>query len=127
LVLHEGPTQLTQEYADETLRHFFDAGNPVLKRANVPPPFVIVQRINLGLYAVLAGLRATADWRRMADELWPWVNASPSTELGRAEAAWRATRAPTPPGAPVRPRSAPPPGRMPARRSPAARGPHRGS
>jgi predicted unusual protein kinase regulating ubiquinone biosynthesis (AarF/ABC1/UbiB family) len=95
LVIHQGPMRMTQDYADETVRHFFDAGNPVLKRANVPAPFVIVQRINLGLYAVLAGLRATADWRRIADELWPWVNAGPSTDLGRAEAAWRAGRTPT--------------------------------
>ena len=37
-------------------------------------------------------LGATADWRRITEEIWPWVDAAPTTELGRAEAAWRAAR-----------------------------------
>jgi predicted unusual protein kinase regulating ubiquinone biosynthesis (AarF/ABC1/UbiB family) len=93
MVLEPGPSTLTPEYASETVRRFFDAGNEVVKHANVPPAFVVLQRINLGLYAVLAGLHATADWRRIAEEIWPWVNAPPSTDLGRADAAWRAERA----------------------------------
>ena len=64
----------------------------MVKRANVPAPFAILQRINLGLYAVLAGLGSTADWRRIAEEIWPFVDAPPSTPLGLAEAAWRQTR-----------------------------------
>jgi hypothetical protein len=43
---------------------------------------------------VLSELRATADWRRIAEELWPWVDAPPSTQLGRAEAAWATSTAP---------------------------------
>ena len=31
--------------------------------------------------------------RRIAEELWPMVDAGPSTELGREEAAWLAARA----------------------------------
>ncbi|MDP9074847.1 MAG: AarF/ABC1/UbiB kinase family protein [Actinomycetota bacterium] len=89
LVLERGVSTCTPEYATETVRRFFDAGDEVVKRANVPPAFVVLQRINLGLYAVLAGIRATADWRRIAEEIWPWVDAEPSTELGRQEAAWR--------------------------------------
>jgi predicted unusual protein kinase regulating ubiquinone biosynthesis (AarF/ABC1/UbiB family) len=92
LVLKGGPFSFSTEYAAETVRTFFDAGNEVVKRANVPAPFVILQRINLGLYAVLAGLGATADWRRIAEEIWPFVDAAASTELGRQEAAWRAGR-----------------------------------
>jgi predicted unusual protein kinase regulating ubiquinone biosynthesis (AarF/ABC1/UbiB family) len=90
LVLADGPVTFSPSYASETLRHFFDAGDPVVKRANVPPPFVVLQRINLGLYAVLAGLGATANWRRIADEIWPWVGAPPSTRLGAQEAEWAA-------------------------------------
>ena len=56
---------------------------------NVPPSFVLIQRINLGLYAVLASLGATANWRRIAEELWPMTSAAPSTSLGREEAAWQ--------------------------------------
>jgi predicted unusual protein kinase regulating ubiquinone biosynthesis (AarF/ABC1/UbiB family) len=93
LVLHPGPVRFSPDYASRTLRHFFDAGNPVVRRANVPRQFVVLQRINLGLYAVLAGLGATADWRRIAEEIWPWSSAPPSTALGAADAAWRAQRA----------------------------------
>jgi hypothetical protein len=53
---------------------------------------VIIQRINLGLYAVLAQLGATANWRKLAEEIWPWVAAEPHTDLGRLDAAWRADR-----------------------------------
>ncbi len=93
LVLNDRETHFSNDYATETLRHFFDASNPVVRRANVPSSFVVLQRINLGLYAVLAGLEATGNWRRVAEEVWPWIAAPPSTELGRADAAWRAARA----------------------------------
>jgi len=82
-----------EDYAAETVRRFFDATGPhrdVVRSANVPAPFVIIQRINLGLYAILARLRATANWRRLGEEVWPWVDGPPSTPLGREEAAWRA-------------------------------------
>jgi predicted unusual protein kinase regulating ubiquinone biosynthesis (AarF/ABC1/UbiB family) len=95
LVLEDRETDFSDDYASDTLRHFFDASSPVVKRANVPPPFVVLQRINLGLYAVLAGLRSRGNWRRIAEEVWPWVAADPSTELGRAEATWRAGRVAT--------------------------------
>lgn len=89
LVLDDREVEFSPDYASETLRHFFDAGNPVVKRANIPPPFVVLQRINLGLYAVLAGLRSRGNWRRVAEEVWPWVAAAPSTPIGEAEAQWR--------------------------------------
>ena len=54
--------------------------------------FVIIQRINLGLYAILGHLGATRNYRRIAEELWPMVNGPPSTPMGQAEAAWLAAR-----------------------------------
>ena len=51
------------------------------------------QRINMGLYSVLAQLNATANWRLIAEELWPMVEGPPSTEMGHKEAAWLASRA----------------------------------
>jgi hypothetical protein len=54
----------------------------------VPAAFVIIQRINLGLYALLGRLRATGNYRRIAEEMWPMVNGAPSTPMGEAEAAW---------------------------------------
>jgi hypothetical protein len=52
---------------------------------------VFIQRINLGLYAILGELGARGNYRRIAEELWPFVGAPPSTELGEAEAQWAAT------------------------------------
>jgi predicted unusual protein kinase regulating ubiquinone biosynthesis (AarF/ABC1/UbiB family) len=89
LVLASGAVAVSPEYATEMVRTVFDANNEVVKRANVPAPFVMLQRINLGLYAVLAGLRASADWRRIGEEIWPFVEAPPSTTLGCAEGAWK--------------------------------------
>jgi len=86
---------MTEEFASETVQRFFDTSGPhgeVMKAANVPRSMVIIQRINLGMYAILGELRATANWRRISEEQWPWVDAPPSTELGRAEADWRARR-----------------------------------
>ena len=84
---------ITSEYASETVRRFFDANGPygpIMKAANVPPTFVIIQRINLGLYAIFGQLHATGNWRRVSEEIWPFVEGPPSTELGRQAAAWAA-------------------------------------
>jgi hypothetical protein len=70
-----------------------------MRHANVPPAFAVVQRVNLGLFAVLAQLGAAADSRSIGEELWPWVDGPPAGELGALEAEWRATRGgPTPAG-----------------------------
>ncbi len=85
-------TTLGHDFASENVRRVFDATGPyrdVMRHANVPPAFVIVQRINLGLFAVLAALGATANWRRLAEEMWPWVEGPPSTPLGELEHQWR--------------------------------------
>jgi predicted unusual protein kinase regulating ubiquinone biosynthesis (AarF/ABC1/UbiB family) len=90
-----GPYTITAEYASATVRHMFDPSGPfaeIRKAANVPPDFVIIQRINLGLYAIFGELGATGDWRRIAEEIWPWVNGPPSTPMGDAAARWAAAR-----------------------------------
>lgn len=94
-ILHDRPFTMTKEFASETVRRFFDPSGEhgeVMRQANVPKAGVIIQRINLGLYAVLAELGATANWRRLAEEVWPWVNRAPETELGHLDAEWRAAR-----------------------------------
>jgi hypothetical protein len=53
---------------------------------------VVLQRINLGLYGLLGSLNATANWRRIAAEIWPFVNGLPSTPIGEAEALWEEHR-----------------------------------
>ncbi len=88
-VAGDGRFAWSTDYADATIRRTFDASSPVTRHTTVPASFVLIQRINLGLYALLGQLGAAADWRAIAEEVWPWVDAEPSTELGRLEAAWR--------------------------------------
>jgi predicted unusual protein kinase regulating ubiquinone biosynthesis (AarF/ABC1/UbiB family) len=95
MVDRRGSFTFTPEFASETVRRIFDQSGPyaeLQRAANLPPSFVIIQRINLGLYAILGELCATGDWRAIAEELWPFVDAPPSTELGEQEAAWIAAR-----------------------------------
>jgi len=88
-VLSDGPYTVTPEYASATVRQIFafdesvDAeGASIAKFTNMPPDYTIVQRINLGLLAVFGELEATANWRRIAEELWPFIEGPPSTPMG---------------------------------------------
>ncbi|HEY4853655.1 MAG TPA: AarF/ABC1/UbiB kinase family protein [Streptosporangiaceae bacterium] len=87
-----GPLTITGDYASAVVRRFFDVRSPVAGYVSVPRSYVILQRINLGLFAVLGELSATADWRAIAEEIWPFVRAPASTPMGEAEAAWQASR-----------------------------------
>jgi predicted unusual protein kinase regulating ubiquinone biosynthesis (AarF/ABC1/UbiB family) len=78
------------EYASSIVRHTFDRSSPISQYATVPRAFVFIQRINLGLYALLGDLGATGNYRRISEELWPFVAGPPSTPMGEAEAAWLA-------------------------------------
>src|SRR5437899_1846706 len=87
-VLQDAPMTITPAYASAIVRRFFDARGPLAPYSDVPRAYVIMQRINLGLYAVLGSLNATANWRRIAEEIWPFRNGPPSTPIGEAEADW---------------------------------------
>jgi predicted unusual protein kinase regulating ubiquinone biosynthesis (AarF/ABC1/UbiB family) len=91
-VLEDAPMTITAAYASAIVRRFFDARGPLAPYSDVPRAYVIMQRINLGLYAVLGSLNATANWRRIAEEIWPFRNGPPSTPIGEAEARWEARR-----------------------------------
>ena len=91
-VREDRPMTWTPEYSSAIVRHTFDRSSPIAQYATVPRAFVIIQRINLGLYALLGDLRATGNYRRMAEELWPFADGAPSTPMGEAEAAWLARR-----------------------------------
>jgi predicted unusual protein kinase regulating ubiquinone biosynthesis (AarF/ABC1/UbiB family) len=88
-----GPRTMTSSYASSVTRRFFDFHSPLAPYARIPRSYVILQRINLGLFALLGDLSATADWRRIAEEIWPFVQGPPSTPMGAAERAWRLGRA----------------------------------
>ncbi len=87
-----GPLTIRPDYSSAVVRRFFDVRSPVAEYVSIPRSYVVLQRINLGLFAVLGELSATADWRSIAEEIWPFVQGPPSTPIGEAEAAWAATR-----------------------------------
>jgi hypothetical protein len=87
-----GPLTITGDYSSTVVRRFFDVRSPIAPYVQIPRSYVILQRINLGVFALLGELTATADWRAIAEEIWPFVQAPPSTPIGEAEAAWLARR-----------------------------------
>ena len=95
LVRESAPLTITPDYASAVVRRFFDLRSPVAAYVAIPRSYVILQRINLGLFALLGELNATANWRKIAEEIWPFIRAPASTPMGEAEAAWRANRAAT--------------------------------
>jgi predicted unusual protein kinase regulating ubiquinone biosynthesis (AarF/ABC1/UbiB family) len=85
----------TKDYAREALKRTFDPNGPhteMMKWFNLPPSFVVLNRIQWGLNAVLALFDATNNWRAISNELWPWVDGPPSTPLGQLEHEWALTR-----------------------------------
>ena len=92
-VLQDAPMTITPAFASAIVRRFFDAKGPLAPYSDVPRTYVVLQRINLGLYAVLGSLNATANWRRIGQEMWPFVMGPPSTPIGEAEARWVHKRA----------------------------------
>ncbi len=94
-VMADEVMEMTPEYSSESLRRFFDLSGPhaeIMRQANLPASMVIVQRINLGLYALFGDLRARNNWRRIAEELWPFVDAPPATPMGERIAVWESDR-----------------------------------
>jgi predicted unusual protein kinase regulating ubiquinone biosynthesis (AarF/ABC1/UbiB family) len=88
------PLTITSDYASSVVRRFFDLRSPVARYISIPQSYVILQRINLGLFALLGELAATANWRAISEEIWPFAQGPASTPMGEAEAAWRARRRP---------------------------------
>jgi predicted unusual protein kinase regulating ubiquinone biosynthesis (AarF/ABC1/UbiB family) len=76
------------EYSSRIVRHTFDRTSPISQYATVPKAFVFIQRINLGLYALLGELTASGNYRKMAEELWPFVQGPPSTPMAEVEQPW---------------------------------------
>jgi predicted unusual protein kinase regulating ubiquinone biosynthesis (AarF/ABC1/UbiB family) len=87
-----GSLTITGDYASAVVRRFFDVRSPLAPYIQVPRSYVILQRINLGVFALLGELTATRDWRAIAEEIWPFVQAPPSTPVGEAEASWYAAK-----------------------------------
>ena len=94
-VQHDEPVTITSEYASQLTRRLLLAHQEfpeTMRWGRVAGRFVVLQRINVGLVAILGRLHATANWKAMAEELWPFTAGPPSNALGHEEAAWFATR-----------------------------------
>ena len=89
-----GPLTITSDYASSVVRRFFDLRSPVADYISVPQSYMVLQRINLGVFAVPGELSATGKWRAIAEEIWRFVQGPPSTPIGKAEATWRSRRQP---------------------------------
>ncbi len=85
----------TREWMRDTIGTIFDVQGPhaeVIERLNMPPSFVILDRVVWGVSAILGKLEAHGPWRAMLMEY--IADGEPATDLGAAEAAWAATHDP---------------------------------
>jgi predicted unusual protein kinase regulating ubiquinone biosynthesis (AarF/ABC1/UbiB family) len=87
----------TPEYNSRSLAMVFRPEGKfagLARQLNMPPDFVFVNRIQWGVYSILARLGARGNWHRIHREY--LYGDAPSTELGRIDrdhrAAWFATR-----------------------------------
>ncbi|HSZ99984.1 MAG TPA: AarF/ABC1/UbiB kinase family protein [Streptosporangiaceae bacterium] len=92
LIRERRTVTVTGEYASAVVRRFFDVRSPVAQYARIPRSYVVLQRINLGLFALLGEMKSTANWRAIAEEIWPFMQAPPTTPMGVAELPWLASR-----------------------------------
>jgi predicted unusual protein kinase regulating ubiquinone biosynthesis (AarF/ABC1/UbiB family) len=84
------PFEFTPEYASEVIRASSDPRSrfaDALRRLNLPPDYLLLNRIQWGLYSVLARLGARGDWRAIRDE-YLVEDAPPATVLGELDTAW---------------------------------------
>jgi predicted unusual protein kinase regulating ubiquinone biosynthesis (AarF/ABC1/UbiB family) len=80
------------DFASSAIGKLLDLNGPyadVMARLNLPPSFVILDRVIWGMSAILGRLGARNRWRAILDEY--RLDAPPVTALGRLEATWRAT------------------------------------
>jgi predicted unusual protein kinase regulating ubiquinone biosynthesis (AarF/ABC1/UbiB family) len=81
----------TRQWMIDTLARIFDVQGPharVIEALNMPPSFVILDRVVWGVSAILGKLEVSGPFRAMVLEY--VADGEPATDLGAAEAAWRA-------------------------------------
>jgi predicted unusual protein kinase regulating ubiquinone biosynthesis (AarF/ABC1/UbiB family) len=90
-ILEDREWTYTGEFAREVLRTTSDPREgyfDLLRRLNLPPDYLLLNRIQIGVNSILGQLAATANWYRIAQEM--SFDAAPATDLGRQEAAFMA-------------------------------------
>ena len=84
----------TPEFVGHTLQKMLDIHGEfgdVIRLLNMPPSYVILDRVVWGMSALFGRLGARARWGDLLNEY--LHGAAPATALGRAEIEWRARRA----------------------------------
>lgn len=79
----------TRQFVRDAMATIVDIKGPhaaVIEKLNMPPSFVILDRVVWGISAILGRLEVTAPWRAMLLEYHD--DGPPATALGRAERAW---------------------------------------
>lgn len=79
----------TREWMRDTLGRIFDVQGPhqrVIEALNMPPSFVILDRVVWGVSAIMGKLGASGPWRAMLLEY--LVDAPPATAIGADERSW---------------------------------------
>jgi len=87
----------TRAWVAEALQRVVDIQGrygDLIRTLNMPPSYVILDRVVWGVSALLGRLEATNNWRALLAEY--RKGAPPSTELGEQEAAWRAAASAAP-------------------------------
>lgn len=85
----------TRDFVREAMATIVDIKGPhaeVIEKLNMPPSFVILDRVVWGVSAILGRLQVTAPWRAMLLEYRD--GGPPATPLGEAELAWLSTTPP---------------------------------
>ena len=83
----------TREFSKQAMATIIDVNGPhatVIENLNMPPSFVILDRVVWGVNAILGKLEVEAPWRAMLLEY--LHNGTPASPMGEAELAWRANR-----------------------------------
>lgn len=83
----------TRQWMIDTIAKIFDVNGPhsdVIEHLNMPPSFVILDRVVWGVNAILGKLEVGGPFRAMLLEY--VADGEPATDLGAAEAAWWAVR-----------------------------------
>ena len=82
-----------RDFVKQALATIIDVRGPhaqVIEQLNMPPSFVILDRVAWGVNAILGKLEVEAPWRGMLLEY--LFDGAPATPMGEAELAWRRRR-----------------------------------
>jgi len=91
--LHDGVRTIDPDYVARVSARLLDLSPRIMRQVRamrVPPEEVWFRRLQVGVFAVLGHLRATANWHRIMREY--VLGEEPATELGRADWAFWSRR-----------------------------------